>query len=95
MEGYYEPEWTECECWPGWQDLEDRGLGWFIGKVTPLNWCRVKAASRILKTKSIIPLRETLRCYLGIHRWAGEEVEPGRKICMTCFEAEKAQQESQ
>src|SRR5262245_23316032 len=80
MAGYYEPEWTECECWNDWRDLEDRGRAWFIGRLTPLNWCRAKAAMKFVKIESVIPLLDTLRCATGLHRWSRTEVEPGHEL---------------
>jgi len=89
MEGYYEPEWCECDCWPRWEPLEDGGLSWFVGRLPLLEWLRAQLSVRLLKLYTIVPFREILRCKIGYHAWMAREFwpEPNVKVCATCFES--------
>lgn len=89
MEGYYEPEWSECDCWRYWEDLEDWGVTWFVGRLPLLPLIRAKLSRRFLKLDQVTRFRDLVRCLTGFHPWMNEEIEPGRRLCGVCFESEK------
>lgn len=88
MEGYYEPEWSECHCWHSWETLEDRGLKWFTGRLPLIEWCRAKLSFKY-QLGGIMPFRLILRCRLGFHSWLDEEIEEGLKICGVCWDTNR------
>lgn len=88
MEGYYEPEWCEClSCYRYWEPLEDRGMGWFIGRLPALAWCRAHFSVRA-KMNCMMPLNVLVRCKIGMHcDWL--RVDPETQVCNACFESRK------
>lgn len=87
MSGYYEREWTECsECWRHWDELEDRGINWVVGRMPLLKFIRAKLSIRLGHWRTAC-IRELIACKLGRHDWMNEdEAEPGLRICRVCYE---------
>lgn len=93
MEGYYEPEWSECSsCWHYWETLDDYGIERFNGRLSLFQLWRVKLAKK-LGVEEAFPFREIVRCLTGHHNWLNEEVEPGLRICGWCWASETRRQE--
>jgi hypothetical protein len=87
VQGYYEPEWTECRvCFDHWNELDDYSMPWFVGRLPLLQWIRAKVAQRF-GLWYVVSVREALLCRLGFHRWRPEDgIEPGLRICCRCYE---------
>lgn len=81
-----EPEWSECECcWDSWNDLEEVGGGWFVGRCSPWQWLRAKLSIRCglwYPTR----IRYLIRCKLGWHRWITQTYGPDQMtFCPRCW----------
>lgn len=85
--GYYEPEWCECStCWDYWNDLEDCGMEWFVGRAPIWIWLRARL-SIACGMWYAVRIRDLVRCRVGLHRWMNEdEMEPGLRVCCVCYE---------
>lgn len=89
VSGYYEPEWSECDCEPHWDQLEDAGMTWCVGRLPVWWWVRVKVSmSRGLCFMGIPRVRDVLRCAVGWHNWHKEEsMGAGSYLCVVCFKS--------
>lgn len=88
MEGYYEPEWSECRaCWTLWNDLEDYGATWFVGRISLRGWVRAKVSIRF-GFWELTRVRDVVRCrFLRWHRWTNADTtDPGLRLCCVCYE---------
>lgn len=90
MSGYYEPEWSECSaCWGHWNDLEDHGIRWAVGRLPLWDYLRARA-SLWCGMWELTRFRDLIRCKLRIHRWMNEDdMEPGLRICCVCYATKK------
>lgn len=95
-ESDYYGEWSECRCWAYWNDLEDWGCEWFIGRAPFREWLRFKVSAR-----SGLPpcrVRDVIKCKLGWHRWV--DMHTGNppcgqgELCCLCYEMRERSQES-
>lgn len=91
MEGYYEPEWSECECYYYWESLEDWGLTWFVGRLPLLPFVRASVSRRLLKIEYILTFQDIARCFTGFHRWMPREyqIQRNQRICAVCFQSDR------
>lgn len=93
ISGYYEPEWSECSaCWHHWEDLEDHGMPWFVGRLPLLMYVRARLSLRFGLWYPA-RFRDVLGCKLGIHSWMSEEEScagPGTRLCGVCYAMKKA-----
>jgi hypothetical protein len=90
MSGYYEPEWSECgECFRFWDDLDDHGWPWFVGRLPVWAWLQSKASIRA-RLWYRLSFTSLIKCKIGIHRWMNEDrMEPGLRICARCWKDKK------
>lgn len=86
IQGYYEPEWDDCDaCGHYWQDMEDNGWRWFVGRLPVWSWLEAKV-SIWCGFWRLTRLRDIARCKLGIHHWINEdEITPGYRVCCVCW----------
>lgn len=73
MSGYYEPEWTECwACYAAWEEAEDHGVDWSVGRLGPVRWIWAKLG----------PLWNWRCAIFGLH-----QVDPTLpQACAVCYE---------
>lgn len=92
MQGYYEPEWSECSaCYERWESLDDHGWTWFVGRLPLLDYLRCRASIRCGMWE-LTRFRDLIRCKLGIHRWHDDEAV-GKPICCVCYEVKGEKRE--
>jgi hypothetical protein len=80
VEGYYEPEWTECRhCYDQTDWLVDMGHDWFAGHVHPLRypWVRLEVATQQTT------FRGWLLCRMGFHWDLHDDWMPD--TCCRCY----------
>jgi hypothetical protein len=90
VSGYYEPEWTECHCcYEHYDELNDHGMEWFVGRVPLWVWIRAKVSIRC-EFWFCGTIRNCIRCRMGWHYWMDESrIEPGYEVCACCYTARK------
>jgi hypothetical protein len=89
VSGYYEPEWSECAtCFKHYEEFDDHGMQWFVGRLPLIAWIRAKASIRFGLWYSA-RFRDLLACKFGRHRWMDEgpdgDSEKRLHICATCY----------
>ena len=82
VSGYYEPEWSECEwCWPCYERLEDYGINWAVGRLSPIKWLY----AWFFTLTSHYSLIGWLKCKAGFHDWTQWGDVEDFKFCSRCW----------
>jgi hypothetical protein len=78
-------EWSECHCYRHWNEIDDCGASWAIGRIPFVEWVRFKLSMRWHFEPTRI--RDLIRCRIGWHQWRDEpDMEPGLQLCRVCYE---------